>query len=422
MFAEQSMNNVEREAGCENLGDVVAGRVLTESDVIYLRDSGQIYDAEHPALSSKGSDTKNLLARFNALSSADSESRQLIPQIFTNADPSIHIEPPFMCASGANIKAGENVRIGTLVDLGDNTTITIGKNSIIGAAVSMPTIVHPNDAVQRIGHAVKALPITIGENVIIGARSTVMPGVTIGDNVWVTSGSVVTKDVPSNSLVSGAPGRVLRSLTASEVLQRESAFRKLEGGIIDEPVFIPFKAQPASTAAALADFNQAQFATMQERVEAVAKIMTSIDTSTQEVWVFQPFEVENGANIHFQGPWAFINNGNRFHDGDPALPITVGAAVFFGPKSDICGGVTIGDGVWIGANCTVGEAATIGERTIVAANTVIPPGTVVPSDSIVVGNPCRVMRSIGEEDKWPLDPNFQIEVLRRSAARGFTED
>lgn len=55
-------------------------------------------------------------------------------------------------------------------------------------------------------------PITVGNNVMIGVRTQIMPGVKIGDNVIIGGGSIVTKDIPSNSIVAGAPARKISEL------------------------------------------------------------------------------------------------------------------------------------------------------------------------------------------------------------------
>ena len=54
-------------------------------------------------------------------------------------------------------------------------------------------------------------PIVVGDNVYIGVRSIIMPGVTIGNNVIVAAGAVVTKDVPDNSVVGGVPARLIKT-------------------------------------------------------------------------------------------------------------------------------------------------------------------------------------------------------------------
>ena len=53
---------------------------------------------------------------------------------------------------------------------------------------------------------------TIGDDVWIGGNCTILPGVTIGSNVIVAAGAVVTKDVPDNCVVAGVPARVVKAL------------------------------------------------------------------------------------------------------------------------------------------------------------------------------------------------------------------
>ena len=72
------------------------------------------------------------------------------------------------------------------------------------------------DAEQRIQGLEYAYPITIGNNVWIGAQVCVLPGVTIGDNTIIGAGSVVTKSIPANVLAVGNPCRVLRTITEAD--------------------------------------------------------------------------------------------------------------------------------------------------------------------------------------------------------------
>ena len=62
-----------------------------------------------------------------------------------------------------------------------------------------------------------ALPITVGDDVWIGANVTVLPGVTIGSNTVIGAGSVVTKDIPSGVIVLGNPCRVIRNITEKDI-------------------------------------------------------------------------------------------------------------------------------------------------------------------------------------------------------------
>lgn len=82
----------------------------------------------------------------------------------------------------------------------------------VGPSTVISTVDHPFSREGRRAHLATATPVVIGNDVWIGAHVTVLPGVTIGDNVVVAAGAVVTKDVPSNSIVGGVPARILRHL------------------------------------------------------------------------------------------------------------------------------------------------------------------------------------------------------------------
>jgi acetyltransferase-like isoleucine patch superfamily enzyme len=78
------------------------------------------------------------------------------------------------------------------------------------------TALHPLDAQLRATGAETAKPIRVGNNVWFGGGVKVLPGVTIGDNCVIGAGSVVTHDIPANSLAYGNPCKVVRELKAGE--------------------------------------------------------------------------------------------------------------------------------------------------------------------------------------------------------------
>jgi len=93
-----------------------------------------------------------------------------------------------------------------------------------GVDIADRVMIGPNVSIITTGHALKpserrsyveAKPIVIGENVWIAAAVTITGGVTIGENSVIGAGSVVTKDVPANAFVAGAPAKVIRSLEES---------------------------------------------------------------------------------------------------------------------------------------------------------------------------------------------------------------
>lgn len=124
-------------------------------------------------------------------------------------DDGFSLIPPFYTTGGENLRVGRNVFINqncTMYDLGG---IDIGDDVMIGPNVSLITSGHPLDPAQRRA-CVIAKPIVIGKNVWIAAGATIIAGVTVGENAVVAAGSVVTRDVPANTLVAGNPARVIR--------------------------------------------------------------------------------------------------------------------------------------------------------------------------------------------------------------------
>ena len=82
---------------------------------------------------------------------------------------------------------------------------------MIGPNVSIITSSHPLEPSQRRAFVI-AKPIVIGRNVWIAAGATIVGGVSVGENSVVAAGSVVTKDVPPNTLVGGNPAKLIRSI------------------------------------------------------------------------------------------------------------------------------------------------------------------------------------------------------------------
>ena len=126
-------------------------------------------------------------------------------------DGSFSLIPPFYTTGGENIRVGRNVFINqncTMYDLGG---IDIADDVMIGPNVSVITSGHPIEPSRR-REFVTAKPIVIERNVWIAADVTIIGGVTVGENSVIAVGSVVTRDVPPNTLVGGNPARVIRSI------------------------------------------------------------------------------------------------------------------------------------------------------------------------------------------------------------------
>jgi galactoside O-acetyltransferase len=154
-----------------------------------------------------------ITARLNRLTYDDAaEVRALFGELTgRKIDDSFLLIPPFYATGGSDIRVGRNVFINqncTFYDLGG---LDIADDVMIGPNVSLITSGHPLEPSTRRAF-VTATPIAIGRNVWIGAGATIIGGVTVGDNSVVAAGSVVTRDVPPNTLVGGNPARVIRSI------------------------------------------------------------------------------------------------------------------------------------------------------------------------------------------------------------------
>lgn len=154
-----------------------------------------------------------ITARLNRLTFDDADGiRDLFSQLIgKKVDESFLLIPPFFTAGGDEIRVGRNVFVNqncTFYDLGG---LDIADDVMIGPNVCLMTAGHPVDPSQRRTITI-GKPIAIGRNVWIAAGATVVGGVTVGENSVVAAGSVVTRDVPPNTLVGGNPARVIRSI------------------------------------------------------------------------------------------------------------------------------------------------------------------------------------------------------------------
>jgi acetyltransferase-like isoleucine patch superfamily enzyme len=127
-------------------------------------------------------------------------------------DESVTVFPPFFSDFGKNITLGKRIFINSGCKFQDQGGVVIGDDCLIGHNTVLATLNHDLEPSRRAD--MHPAPITIGRNVWIGSNATVLPGVTIGDNAVVAAASVVTKDIPDNAIVVGAPARVVRSLSS----------------------------------------------------------------------------------------------------------------------------------------------------------------------------------------------------------------
>lgn len=153
-----------------------------------------------------------ILQKFNAVSYDDEAAKEiLLEELFGTVGSGITIEHNFHCDLGYNIHVGENFYAGYNCTILDMAEVRVGDNCLIGPNVGFYTAGHNTHPVDR-HKSGYAYPIAIGSNVWIGGHCVILGGVTIGNNSIIAAGSVVTKDVPENSIYGGSPAKKLKDI------------------------------------------------------------------------------------------------------------------------------------------------------------------------------------------------------------------
>ena len=152
---------------------------------------------------------------FNQTRPSEGEKRQqLMREMFAEVGEGCYIEPPFHANfGGAHVHFGKNVYANFNLTVVDDTHIYVGDGTMFGPNVTLATAGHPIDPKLRAATYQYNMAIHIGKNCWLGAGVIVLPGITIGDNVVIGAGSVVTKDLPDNVIAVGNPCHVLRPVS-----------------------------------------------------------------------------------------------------------------------------------------------------------------------------------------------------------------
>jgi maltose O-acetyltransferase len=175
--------------------------------------SGEVYDPSDEVLSKMRANARDITAQYNMTTCDQKNERSnLLQNLFGRTGNEIKIEPNFNCDYGKNINVGENFYMNFGCVILDCAKVNIGDNCLIGPQVGIYTACHPIDPIKRNSGIEFAKAITIGDNCWIGGHATINPGVVLGDNVVVASGSVVTKSFPDNVVIGGNPARVLKEI------------------------------------------------------------------------------------------------------------------------------------------------------------------------------------------------------------------
>ena len=151
---------------------------------------------------------------FNATRPLEGEKRtQMLKEMFAEIGEGCYIEPPLHSNwGGHHVHFGKGIYANFNLTLVDDTHIYVGDYTMFGPNVTVATAGHPIlPELREKGYQYNS-PVHIGRNCWIGAGVVIVPGITIGDNVVVGAGSVVTKDLPDNVVAVGNPCRIRREV------------------------------------------------------------------------------------------------------------------------------------------------------------------------------------------------------------------
>lgn len=172
-----------------------------------------LYQPNDPELVADRDVTVQKLYDYNKMHPLEREARrEAIRNILGKVGANCTVEQPLFCTYGYNTTVGDNFFLNVNCKLMDSGKITIGNNVFIAPNVCIITEEHEMDVEKRLAGLEYTHPVNIGDNVWLCAGVIVLPGVNIGANSVIGAGSVVTKDIPPNSLAVGNPCRVIRTL------------------------------------------------------------------------------------------------------------------------------------------------------------------------------------------------------------------
>ena len=183
--------------------------------------AGQYYDANYDSeILRLRQRADELCFQLNSLPPSRQQERlDVLARLFPTLGERATILCPVFADYGTLTKIGNDVFVNHNAYFMDGGGITIGNHCFIGPDCGFYTADHARLPEDRNRGIEKASPITIGDNVWLGAKVCVLPGVTIGAGAIVGAGSVVTRDIPEGVIAAVNPARVIRRVTQEDALE-----------------------------------------------------------------------------------------------------------------------------------------------------------------------------------------------------------
>lgn len=394
-----------------------------------LQEEGLLYDVFEQELTDIKDRTYGLVSELSRASYFDTEYvMSLVRKIVAKIGQDSYIVPPFRCDYGDHVFIGNNTYINYNCCFLDSAKVTIGDYVYMGPNCNIFTPCHPiHHELRKEKVTEYALPVTVGSHSWIGGDVVITPGVTIGENCVIGAGSVVTKDIPDNSIAVGNPCKVIRQINDKDreyinslILDddtKDSKYKQEHGYVYsakDEAIFNIVK----DTVHYVEILNKLSNSEIQRCRDFLRTFVAKLDEGAM---INSPFYMEFANHLEM-GVNSFINYDCIMLNN---AMVKLGDNVLVGPKVSFYTAmhpidakqreqwlvyakpITVEDNVWIGGSATILGGVTIGKNAIVGAGAVVTKD--VEPNTIVVGNPARVLRKITAEDS----KKYQEELAKQ---------
>lgn len=388
-------------------------------DNLYKLEHGYLYQARDKAIFQIIKDTTHYINILNKLSNSEIQRRRDFLRTFVaKFEEGAIINSPFYMEFANHLEMGRDSFINYDCTILNTAMVKIGDNVLIGPKVGIYTVSHPLVAKYREENLAYAKPVTIKDNVWIGGSAIILPGVTIGENAIIGAGSVVTKDVEKNTIVVGNPARVLRKITEKD---REKYYQEFKQ---EQDKYSEYEKMLAGKWYNAMDYEMMKLRQENNKhTEAYSRITENtwaykdrmakaiIKSFGENASIIPPFTCDYGTNVNI-GEGSVINHSGVFLDTNE---INIAKNVLVGPNAGLyCAlhpydekarregmekakAITINDSAWLGGKVVVLPGVNIGKHSVIGAGSVVTKD--IPDDVVAVGNPCRVIRKITEQDK-----------------------
>ena len=184
--------------------------------------SSQGYVGQNRAIPSEWKEkAQRLCWEYNQTPPDGKKRSELLQKLLGTCDPLTFIEPSFHCDYGFNIHTHGLTVINYNCVILDTSPVHLGAGTFLAPGVCLACAGHALDLQQRSQGISTSRPITLEDNVWVGANAVICGGVTIGSGSMIGAGSVVTRDIPAGVVAAGVPCRVMRPISEADRIESQ---------------------------------------------------------------------------------------------------------------------------------------------------------------------------------------------------------